>query len=71
MDNDIGYEKTDINKQYVRKLKDKYNIVVEWQIPHLPDSNVLGLRVKMGLQSKFEAYHRLKVMNKDVLAESV
>ena len=32
---------------------------------------MLDLGVWMGLQSKVEAYHRLKVMNKDVLAESV
>ena len=71
MDNAGGHGKKEIKEEYVRKLKDKYNVIVVWQVPHSPESNMLDLGVWMGLQLKVEAYHRLKVMSKDILADSV
>ena len=71
MDNAGGHGKKEIKDKYVKILKEKYNAIVVWQVPHSPESNMLDLGVWMGLQSKVEAFHRLKVMHKDVLAESV
>ena len=55
----------------MKKLKEKYNIKVEWQVLHSPETNMLDLRVWMSVQSKVEDLHRRKVMHKDVLARSV
>ena len=71
MDNASGHSKKDIKEQYVKILKDKYNVEVEWQIPNSPDTNMLDLGMWLCLQSKVEVQHKRKVMNKDVLAHTV
>ena len=58
MDNAGGHGKEEIKDQYVKKLKEKYNIEVVWQIPHSPETNMLDLGVWMGVQSKVELHHK-------------
>ena len=55
----------------MKKLKDKYNVEIEWQVPNSPETNMLDLGTWLSLQSKVELSHRNKVMNKDVLAATV
>ena len=71
MDNAGGHGKKNIKEQYVKLLKDQYNIEVEWQVPNSPETNMLDLGTWLSLQSKVEVSHRDKVMNKDVLADTV
>ena len=71
MDNAGGHGKKEIKEEYVKKLKEKYNVEVEWQIPNSPETNMLDLGTWFALQSKVEMNHRNKVMNKDVLATTV
>ena len=71
MDNAGGHGKQDIKEQYVKLLKDEYNIEVEWQVPNSPETNMLDLGTWFALQSKVEVAHKRKVMHKDVLAETV
>ena len=72
MDNAGGHGKKEIKEKYhVEKLKRDYNVIVVWQIPHSPETNMLDLGVWMGLQSEVEKYHRKRVMHRDVLARSV
>ena len=71
MDNAGGHGKKNIKEEYVKKLKDKYNVEVEWQVPNSPETNMLDLGTWLSLQSKVELSHRNKVMHKDVLAATV
>ena len=43
MDNAGGHGINEIKKQYVRTLKLKFNIIVEWQVLNLPEANLLDL----------------------------
>ena len=71
IDNAGGHGTKEIKEKYVNRLRDKYNVLVEWQIPHSPETNMLDLGVWRSLQSTVEKMHRLKVMQKDVLAGTV
>ena len=71
MDNAGGHGTIKVKEEYVAKLKEKYSVFIEWQVPHSPETNMLDLGVWMSIQSKVEAEHRLKVMHRDVLAASV
>ena len=71
MDNAGGHGKNDIKKDYEQILKEEYNIVVHWQIPNSPETNLLDLGAWMALQSIEEKHHRLLIMYKDVLAKTI
>lgn len=71
MDNAGGHGKKNIKEQYVKILKEMYNVEVKWQIPNSPEMNMLDLGTRLCLQSKVEVKHKQKVMNKDVLAHTV
>ena len=71
MDNAGGHGTKEVKEQYVEKLRKEYNVIIEWQVPHSPETNMLDLGVWMSLQSKVEIEHRRKVMHRDVLAASV
>ena len=58
-------------KEYVKYLKEKHNIIAEWQVPHSPETNMLDLCVWMALQSYTDHLHKKKVMQPYALAESV
>ena len=71
MDNAGGHGKIKVKEQYVETLKNEYNVEVEWQVSHSPETNMLDLGTWMALQSKVEYHHKRRVMFKDVLAKSV
>ena len=48
-----------------------YNIIVHWQIPNSPESNMLDLGVWMSVQSVVEQIHRTLVMQHDILDSSI
>ena len=52
-------------------LKTCYNVVIVWQVPNSPDSNILDLGAWVALQHQVEEAHRTLVMKPDVLAGSV
>ena len=71
MDNAGGHGKVDVKEEYVKKLAEVYNIIVEWQVPHSPETNMLDLGVWMALQCHMEQIHKERVMRNDILACSV
>ena len=71
MDNAGGHGKTVVKAAYMKILKDSYNVHIEWQVPHSPETNMLDLGVWMALQSRVEDIHKRKVMKHDDLAKSV
>ena len=48
-----------------------YKVQVIWQVPNSPETNMLDLGAWMSIQSEVEEQHRHKVMQNDILAESV
>ena len=71
MDNAGGHGTSDSKEEYVRILKEEYNVTVVWQVPNSPETNVLDLGVWMAIQAEVENIHRTKVMQNDVLAASI
>ena len=71
VDNAGGHGKVKVKKQYKKILKDKFNIQIEWQVPNSPKTNMLDLGVWVSLQSLVEKIHRRRVMQSDVLSDSV
>ena len=45
--------------------------MIEWQVPNSPETNMLDLGVWVSLQSIVENIHKGKVMQSDVLSQSV
>ena len=71
IDNAGGHGKIEVKKQYEQILHEEFNINIEWQIPNSPETNMLDLGVWVSLQSIVENIHKGKVMQSDVLAQSV
>jgi hypothetical protein len=71
MDNAGGHGKESIKDEYVLILKDRYKIIVEWQVPNSPETNLLDLGFWATLQAIVERLHRLKRMDTDALARTV
>jgi hypothetical protein len=57
--------------EYVSILFFKFNILVIWQIPNSPETNMLDLGVWGTIQEMVEYLHRQRCMDVDVLAKSV
>ena len=71
IDNAGGHGKTDVKLQYQKILQDDFNILIEWQVPNSPETNMLDLGVWVALQSLVEKIHKGKVTQSDILAQSV
>ena len=71
MDNAGGHGQKDVKKDYETILKEKYNVIVHWQIANSPETNLLDLGAWMSLQCIVEKHHRLLVKDKDALAKTV
>ena len=71
VDNAGGHGKIEVKKQYEKILMDEYNVLIEWQVPNSPETNMLDLGVWVSLQSIVENIHKGKVMQSDVLSQSV
>ena len=71
MDNAGGHGKTEIKSEYENILKNEFGVIIEWQVPNSPETNMLDLGVWVALQSKVEEIHRGKVLQSNELAISV
>ena len=71
MDNAGGHGKVSCKEKYVQHLKQRYNVIVVWQVPYSPETNMLDLGVWVALQSFTEHLHKKRVMHADVLSQSV
>lgn len=71
MDNAGGHGTVETKEEYVRILKKKYNILVEWQVPNSPETNLLDLGFWATHQAIVERLHRLNRMEVEALSRSV
>ena len=71
IDNTGGHGTNDGKDKYEAILKDKYNTILEWQVPNSPETNMLDLGAWMTIQSMVEELHQQQLMNKDALADAV
>ena len=71
MDNASGHGTKEAKKKYVSKFCEKYNIIIFWQCPNSPETNLLDLGAWRSLQSAVEEEHLQKRIELDVLAKSV
>ena len=71
MDNAGGHGKTEIKREYERILSEEFGVLIEWQVPNSPETNMLDLGVWMALQSKVEFIHKGKVIQSNELSNSV
>jgi hypothetical protein len=71
MDNAGGHGSDEAKNEYVSILFFKFNILVIWQIPNSPETNMLDLGVWGTIQEMVEYLHRQRCMDVDVLAKSV
>ena len=71
MDNAGGHGTIECKLEFEAKLKKKYNVIVNWQVPQSPETNLLDLGVWMSLQSLVERIHRFTLWTPDLLHISV
>jgi hypothetical protein len=71
MDNAGGHRTDKAKDEYVNLLKVEFNIIVLWQVPNSPETNMLDLGAWMTIQNVVEKLHRQRPMNNDALADSV
>ena len=71
MDNAGGHGTNSTKSEYERILKEDFNIIIIWQVPNSPESNMLDLGAWVSVQSNVERIHRTLVMQNDVLSESI
>ena len=71
MDNAGGHSKTEVKKEYERILKESYNILIEWQVPNSPETNMLDLGVWVAIHHQVDTLHRLVVLHKDQLDKNI
>ena len=71
VDNAGGHGKIEVKAQYEKILQEEFNVIIEWQVPNSPETNMLDLGVWVSLQSIVENIHKGKVMQSDVLSNSV
>ena len=71
IDNAGGHGTDEGKCKYEEILKDKYNVILEWQVPNSPETNMLDLGAWMSIQSVVEELHRQRLMNEDALADTV
>jgi hypothetical protein len=71
MDNAGGHGTDETKEEYVKILKMKYNILVEWQVPNSPETILLDLGFWATHQAIVERLHRLNRMEVEALFKSV
>ena len=71
IDNAGGHGTNEGKDKYEKILKDKFNIILTWQVPNSPETNMLDLGAWMTIQSVVEELHRQRLMNEDALADTV
>eukprot|EP00957_Ditylum_brightwellii_P116261 8868159-Ditylum_brightwellii.AAC.1 len=70
MDNAGGHGTDETVNQYVKLLKETYNITIIHQIPRSSEANMLDLGAWMTIQSIVEKIHLGHVKDNDCLARS-
>ena len=71
MDNAGGHGTKDAIEAYVDGLKEEHNVVVVWQIPRSPETNLLDLGVWNSLQAWVDKEHCGTKQHVNVLAQTV
>ena len=71
IDNAGGHGTNEGKDKYEKILAEKYNIILKWQVPNSPETNMLDLGAWMTIQSEVEDLHRQRMMNEDALSASV
>ena len=71
IDNTGAHGTSDKKDEYELILLEEFNIIVDWQVSNLPETNMLDLGAWMAIQHKVEQIHKTLVMQNDVLARSV
>ena len=71
MDNAGGHGTDKVKEEYINILKVDFNVIVAWQVPQSPETNMLDLGAWMTIQSVVEKLHRQRPMNNDALADTV
>ena len=71
MDNAGGHGTNATKEAYEKILKDSYNIIITWQCPRSPETNLLDLGIWMSLQSVVEKLHKHRRVKENVLAKTV
>ncbi len=67
MDNEGGHGTYSKKEEYVSVLIEKYNIIVVWQVPNSPQTNLLDLGFWATHQALVERLHRLNRMEAGAL----
>lgn len=71
MDNAGGHGTKDAIDEYVEDLKDTHNVVIIWQIPRSPETNLLDLGIWNSLQSLVDKSFRGNKQDVKALAKTV
>ena len=71
IDNAGGHGTNEGKSQYEKILLEDHNIILVWQVPQSPETNMLDLGAWMSIQSVVEVLHRQRCMNEDALAATV
>jgi hypothetical protein len=71
IDNAGGHGTIEGKEQYEKNLLEDYNIVLNWQVPQLPETNMLDLGALVSIQHIVEKLHHNHIMNKKALSETV
>jgi hypothetical protein len=71
IDNAGGHGTIEAKDKYEKILLDDYNVVLNWQVPQSPETNMLDLGAWMSIQHVVERLHRNRVMNERALSDTV
>ena len=71
MDNAGGHGTDVVKKAYTQRLLEKFNVIIEWQVPNSPETNLLDLGTWCTIQSVVEWIHRERRMDGNELAKTV
>ena len=66
-----GHGTNDCIDEYIKLLKDKFNIIVIHQIPRGPETNLLDLGIWLSIQSFVEVLHRGHRTDTNALTKTV
>lgn len=70
MDNAGGHGTIEAKEHYIEALR-AFNVIVIWQVPRSPETNILDLGVWMSIQTSVQRVHRGRRCQHSALAKSV
>ena len=71
IDNTWGHGNTEAKGDHQKILKEKYNLIIDWQVANTTYTNMLHLGCWMAVQSEVEEQHHTQVMQNDILSKSI